>query len=117
MLQGRECRIGARKEPALLEMPRVRGNTQIGNSQERFIHNPRNFDTVAVPRFHVRDESLQRGAQRLLLVKSKDGGLDLPSHEEEGPSCFLHRLLERRWVIFDSCPSIRIRVGLDKEGS
>jgi hypothetical protein len=60
----------AGEKHALLQMPRVSGNTDIGHFQERFTHNPRNFDTVAVLRFHVRDESLQRGAQRLLPVKS-----------------------------------------------
>src|SRR5260370_18812921 len=93
-------------------MPWVSGNTHIGHFQERFTYNPRNLDTVAVLRFHLRDESLQRGAQRLLPIKSEDGGLDLPSHEEEGPSCFLNSLLERGTSVFDVCPSLRIRLAL-----
>ena len=97
-------------------MPRVSGNTHIGHFQERFTYNPRNLDTVAVLRFHVRDESLQRGAQRLLPIKSEDGGLDLPSHEEEGPSCFLNSLLERGTSVLDRCPSTRIRLALEQEG-
>src|SRR5260370_19256000 len=99
-----------------MQMPRVCVNTQLGHFQERFSYNQRNLDAVAVLRFHVRDESLQRGAQRLLPIKSEDGGPDLPSHEEEGPSCFLNSLLKRRTSVFDGCPSIRIRFALEQEG-
>src|SRR5260370_40495840 len=97
-------------------MPRVSGNSHIGHFQERLTRNPRNLDTVAVLRFHVHDESLQRGAQRLLSVKPEDGGLDLPSHEEEGPSGFLNRLLERGTSVFDPCPPTRIRLALEQVG-
>lgn len=105
----------AGKHMPLLQMPRVSGNTHIGHFQERFTHYPRNLETVAVLRFHVRDESLQRGAQRLLPIKSEHGGLDLPSHEEKGPSGFLNRLLKRRTSVFDRYPSIRTRLALQQE--
>src|SRR6266542_194836 len=96
-------------------MPRVSGNTHIGHSQERFVHDPRDLDTVAVLRFRVRDESIQRGAPRLLPVKSEYVRLDLASHEEKGPSGFLNRLLKRGTSVFDRCPSIRIRLALEQE--
>src|SRR5690349_18022793 len=105
MIQRMECRTGARKEPFLLQMPRVSGNAHIGNSPERFARNSRDLDTVAVLRFHVRDQSLQRGPQRRLLVKSKDGRLDLARHEEKGPSFFVNRLFEYGPSTVDGGPS------------
>lgn len=106
----------AGKQHAPLQMPRVSGNAHIGHSQERFIHNSRNLNTVAPLRFHVRDKPLQRGLQRFLPIGPEDGGRDFSSHEEERPSFFPDRFLERGTSFFDRCPPIRIRLALEPEG-
>src|SRR5690242_12705846 len=105
----------AGEQVALLEVPRMSRNTHIRKSQERFICNAGDLHTVAVLRFRVRDEPLQRNAQRFLLIKPKNRGLDLPSHEEEGQTCFMSRRIESGTSIFDRCPSIRMRFPLELE--
>ena len=53
----------------------------------------------------------------MLPVKPEDGCLDLPGHEEQGPSFFVNRLFERGASAVDGYPSIRIRLSREPEES
>src|SRR5277367_4767169 len=107
------CRSWAGEDQALLKMPPMRGDTHIGHFQKRFAGHLRNLEAIAPGKLHAGDEPFQCGAERLLTVKSEDGALDLPSHEEKGPS--LDFLVKRPGVL-QGRPSTRIRFAFERHG-
>src|ERR1700676_4822991 len=96
-------------------MPRVRRYTGVRYAQKTVRHHSGDLQAITLLRFHIRDEALDGGMRRLLLIETEDGRLYLSGHKKESPAGLADRFLEFGTNVCNRCPASRERLAFEQK--